>query len=88
MSSKEQEYERREKFYTSIEIFRYLSKNGVPKTRRALKAMIAIGTTGTLDGEVSQELMDCLSYVHFEVHPQQINVRDKANGKMIASIRR
>ena len=88
MSSKEQECERRVKFYTSREVVRYLSKSGVPKSRRTSKALIAVGTTGSRYGEVSQELMDCLSYVNFEVHPQQINVRDKANGKMIASIRR
>ena len=88
MSFKKQECERRVKFYTSREVVRYLSKNGVPKSRRASKGLIAIGTTGSLDGEVSQEMMDCLSYVNFEVHPQQINVRDKANGKIIASIRR
>jgi hypothetical protein len=88
MSSKEQECERRAKFYTSREVVRYLSKNGVPKSRRASKALIAIGMTGSIDGDVSQELMNCLSYVNFEVHPQQINVRDKANGKIITSIRR
>jgi len=88
MSSKEQECKRRLKFYTSREVVKDLSKNGVPKSRRALKALIAIGATGSLDGEISQELMDCLSYVNFEVHPQQINVRDKANGKIIVSIRR
>jgi hypothetical protein len=88
MSSKAQECERRAEFYTSKEVARYLSKNGVPKSRRASKALFAVGTTGSPDGEVSQELMDCLTFVHFEVHPQQINVRDKANRKIIASIRR
>ena len=74
-------------FYNSREVVRYLSKHGVPKSKRALKALIAIGT-GSIDGKVSQELIECLSNVNFEVHPQQINVRDKANGKIIASIRR
>jgi len=87
MSSKEQ-CEQRVKFYTRKEVVRYLSKNGVPKSRHASKVLIAIGVTGSPDGDVSQESMDCLSYVNFEVHPQQINVRDKANGKIIASIRR
>lgn len=88
MSSDEQECKRRVKFYKSTKVIRYLSTHGVPKSRRASKALIAVGTTGSLDGEVSQELMDCLSYIWFEVHPQQINVRDKANGKIIVSIRR
>ena len=88
MSSKEHECERRTKFYTNKEVARYLTKNGVPKNKRTSKALITIGTTGSINGEVSQELMDCLGYVNFEVHPQQINVRDKANGKMITSIRR
>ena len=88
MSSKEKEREQRVKFYTSREIARYLSKNGVPKSSHTWKALIAIGATGSLDGKVSQALMNCLSYVNLEVHPQQINVRDKANGKIIASIRK
>lgn len=87
MSSKEQGSERRAKFFSSREAVGYLLKNGVPKSRRALKALVAVGT-GKPDGEVSQELMDSLSFVNYEVHPQQINVRDKANGKIIASIRK
>lgn len=75
------------KFYTS-RVVRYLSTNGAPKSRRASKALTAIGVTGSADGEVSQELMECLSYVNFEAHPQQINVRDKANRKILVSIRR
>ena len=87
MSSKEQEFERRAKFYTSREVANHLAKNGVPKSRRATKALIVVGTTGSIDGEVSQEIIDSLSYVNFEVHPQQINIRDKANGKIITLIR-
>jgi hypothetical protein len=88
MSNKEVECERRVKFFTSREVVKYLSKNGVPKSRNASKALIAVGSTGSPDGEVSQELSNCLSNVHFEVHPQQINIRDSVNGKIISSIRR
>ncbi len=85
--SKEQDPGRRVKFYTSKEVSGYLSKNGVPKSRRSWKALIAVGAT-SIDGEVGQEQTDYLGDVRFEVHPQQINVRDKANGKIVASIRR
>jgi hypothetical protein len=88
MPPKGKDCERRVKFYTDREVIKHLSKNGVPKSRTASKALIAIGTTGSIDGKVSKESMDCLSHVIFEMHPQQINVRDKANGKIIASIRR
>ena len=85
--SKEQDPKRRVKFYTSKEVTSHLSKNGVPNTKRSWQALIALAATGT-KGEVAQELLDYLRDVRFEVHPQQINVRDTANGNMVASIRR
>ncbi len=32
--------------------------------------------------------VELMSHVYFQVHPQQVNVRDKANGKLIVSIRK
>jgi len=35
-------------------------------------------------GVTQQELVDRISFVIFVVHPRQINIRDKATGKIIA----
>jgi hypothetical protein len=32
--------------------------------------------------------IELLGHVYFQVHPQQVNIRDKANGKLIVSIRK
>lgn len=88
MLSMEQESVRRTEFYTKKEVGAYLLKNGVPRSARASKALVAMGTTGKVDGEVNQELLDSLNKVYFEVHPQQINIRDKENGKLIISLRK
>ncbi len=66
---------------------RLISKNGVPKTKIAVEAMITAGMAGD-SVAITQDLIDCLNHVTFAVHPQQINIRDKANGKIIASIPR
>ncbi len=85
--SKEQDPKRRVKFYTSKDVSRYLSVNGTPKSKHSWKELIALSATRK-GGDVSQELSDYLSNVRFEVHPEQINVRDKANGNMVVSIRK
>jgi hypothetical protein len=36
----------------------------------------------------SKELVELMSHVYFQVHSQQVNIRDKANGKIIVSIRK
>lgn len=46
-------------------------------------AALANGKSGA-DGDMTE----IYSYVYFQTHPQQINVRDKANGKLIVSIRK
>ena len=87
MSSQENKgIEQRESFYSKDEIRRYLMKNGVPKSRRALKTLIAVGIGGSPDAEVTEEQVDQLGDVKFEVHPQQINVRDGVSGDIIAVI--
>ncbi|MEO9276801.1 MAG: hypothetical protein ABI340_03325 [Nitrososphaera sp.] len=43
---------------------------------------------GKNDSSVDWDIVNVLSHVYFQVHPQQINIRDKANGKMIISIRK
>ena len=86
MSATKLESERRVTFYSSKEVAKYIAKNGVPKSKRAFEALIAAGMPQ--NEEARHELLNILDFVHFEVHPQQINVRDKANGRIITSIRR
>jgi hypothetical protein len=76
-------------FYNEKAVARIISKNGVPKSRKAMEIMVSestnvkSGATG-----LTQKFIDCISFVTFVVHPQQINIRDKATGKIIAVIPR
>ncbi len=38
--------------------------------------------------EPAQNLVEMMSHVYFQVHPEQVNIRDRANGKIIVSIRK
>ncbi|MGI0079959.1 MAG: hypothetical protein ACRECH_10075 [Nitrososphaerales archaeon] len=89
MSTKiEADIAQRTKFYNAPDVARALSKYGVPKSKKAMSVMISEGSASEPDSVVTQELIDCLGFVVFAVHPQQINIRDKANGKIIAVISR
>jgi len=87
-NNKEADIAQRLKFYNEPDVVKEISKNGVPKTRKAMEAMISAGSMGKLASGVTQQLIDSLGFVVFAVHPQQINVRDNANGKIIAVINR
>jgi hypothetical protein len=73
-------------FYNEPGVARLISKDGVPRTKKAMELMVAAGSVAK--NGVTQELIDSISFVIFAVHPQQINIRDKANGKIIAVIPR
>lgn len=75
----------RAQFYTSDIVDNFIKKHGVPKTRIAMQNLISLA-----DGksDVNKELVELLGYVYFQVHSQQVNIRDKANGKIIVSIRK
>lgn len=78
----------RAKFYTNPLVVRYIRAHGVPKSKHAFKDMVSSGISKKLDTKKGLELLNCLGYVVFSTHPQQVNVMDKSNGKTIASIRR
>lgn len=40
------------------------------------------------DSVEMEKAVELLGYVYFQVHPQQVNIKDKANGKLIVSIRK
>ena len=73
-------------FYKEPSVVRIISKDGVPRTKKAMELMVAAGSVAKTG--VTQELIDSISFVIFVVHPQQINIRDKASGKIIAVIPR
>ncbi len=52
-----------------------------------MHSFIAMGL-GKSDSELDKEIFRVLAHVYFQVHPQQINIKDRANGKMIVSIRK
>ncbi|MDG6998306.1 MAG: hypothetical protein JRN15_04235 [Nitrososphaerota archaeon] len=78
-----EEIAKRKQFYNRPDVAKFLSKHGVPKNKKAMNELLSTGNSKT-----DQELVDCLSHVVFAVHPQQINIRDLANGEIIVSINR
>ena len=52
-----------------------------------MRSLIAMGL-GRNESELDTEIVKTLEHVYFQKHSQQINIRDKANGTLIVSIRR
>jgi hypothetical protein len=73
--------ERRSAFYKSEEVKKFLKKNGIPRSQISKRALVM-----TSYPEADAELVESLSYVHYDMHPQQINIRDKRDQKMIISL--
>ena len=88
MSTSEDNIQRRTKFYNRLDVAKFLSKEGIPKSKKAMSALMLAGGSSASESKVDSPSFDCLNYVVFAVHPQQINIRDKANGMIIATIRR
>ena len=83
-SEKEQsDITRRTDFYGSKEVAKLLLKEGAPKTKKAMLKLFGLENKDT-----TEESFNCIRNVTFVIHPQQINIRDKANGKIIVSIAR
>ncbi len=76
----------RARFYNEPGVAHIISKNGVPNTKKAMQIMVSEGSVAK--SGVTQELIDRIGFVTFAVHPQQINIRDKATGRIIAVIPR
>jgi hypothetical protein len=74
------------KFYTSDAAISYIKTVGVPKRTGEFRAMVAAGSTVKLDSKEGADLIQTLGRVVFARHPQQINITDDTNGRMIASI--
>ena len=88
MSTREDDIQRRTKFYNNPDVAKFVSKEGVPKSKKAMSALMIAGGSSASESVPNSLAFDCLNYVIFAIHPQQINIRDKANGMIIATIRR
>jgi hypothetical protein len=86
MSDEKKGQDARLKFYTSSAAIRYLKTVGVPKRTGEFRAMVAAGSAVKLDSKEGAELIQTLGRVVFARHPQQINITDDTNGKIITSI--
>jgi len=88
MSNEVKNQEIRAEFYGSKSLAKYIKGYGVPKSRDAWRTMIASTSSEDLDSEKGVQLITCLKQVTFFTHPQQINIMDRGNGKLIVSIPR
>ena len=86
MPTGKEDQETRASFYASAKLVKHIQTNGVPKSRKAFLSMVASGSSGDLASKKGLELVACLREVVFFTHAQQINIMDKSNGVMIASI--
>jgi hypothetical protein len=75
---------RRNDFYKKKDVAKFLLTHGAPRTKGAMLKLFELDE-GSDD---ANETLNCLRNVTFVVHPQQINIWDKSNGKMIVSIPR
>jgi hypothetical protein len=84
-TSEQADIKRRASFYNKRAVAKLISVIGIPRNKQAMLKLLSLDNA---DGSaiVTQESYDCLTNVNFAVHPQQINVRDKVNGEIIASI--
>jgi len=86
MGDEKKGQEARLKFYNSSNVVRYLKTVGIPKRTGEFRDMVASGSTLKLDSKEGSDFIVSMRRVVFAKHPQQINITDDTNGKMIASI--
>ncbi|MDA4116418.1 MAG: hypothetical protein OK442_07685 [Thaumarchaeota archaeon] len=86
MSDEKKGQDARLKFYTSSAAIRYLKTVGIPKRTGEFRAMVAAGSAVKVDSKEGADLIQTLGRVVFARHPQQINITDDTNGKLISSI--
>jgi hypothetical protein len=86
MTNEKEEQDARSEFYNSQSVAKYIKAIGIPKARGAFRDMVASGSSEDLESKKGLELIACLGKVVFLKHSQQLNIMDKSNGKIIASI--
>lgn len=88
MSTIEEDIQRRTDFYNRPDAAKFLCKEGIRKTRQVMSALMLAGGSTAEDSVIDSLSFNCMNNVIFALHPQHVNIRDKANGMIIASIRR
>jgi hypothetical protein len=88
MTSEEKDQDMRVKFYNNPAVIRHIKAHGTPRSNHAFRDMVASGSTVKLESKEGVKLISCLGQVVFRNHTQQINIMDKSNGKIVASIAR
>jgi hypothetical protein len=86
MSDEKKGQDARAEFYHSEAVVRYIKTVGVPKRTGEFKDMVASESKVKLDSKEGSALIETLGRVVFAKHPQQINITDQTNGKLIVSI--
>jgi len=86
MSDEKKGQDARTKFYNTDSVINYLKTVGIPKRTGEFKDMVASGSKLKLESKEGAELIETLRRVVFAKHPQQINITDDTNGKMIVSV--
>lgn len=88
MSKEPKDQETRAEFYGSKSLAKYIKVYGAPKSRDAWRSMAASSSSVDLDSKEGAEFIACLKQVTFFTHPQQINIMDRGNCKLLVSIPR
>lgn len=86
MTAEKNDQETRAAFYASATLAKHIQAKGVPKTRIAFLSMVTSSSSEDLGSKKGVALVTCLKQVVFFKHAQQVNIMDKSNGRMIASI--
>jgi hypothetical protein len=86
MNDEKKGQDARLKFYGSDSVITYIKTVGIPKRTGEFRDMVAAGSNVKLDTKEGSDLIETLGRVVFAKHPQQVNITDNTNGKMIVSI--
>jgi hypothetical protein len=86
MNNEKEGQDARMEFYGNSSVVKYIKTIGIPKRTGEFRDMVASGSTLDLHSKEGLDLIETLGCVVFAKHPQQINITDNTNGKMIASI--
>jgi hypothetical protein len=86
MADEKKGQDARAKFYNSASTIAYLKNKGIPKRTGEFRAMVASDSSVKVDSKEGTAMIETLGRVVFAKHPQQINITDDTNGKVIVSI--
>jgi hypothetical protein len=86
MSEEKKGRDVRAAFYQKSSVATYIKTIGVPRRTGEFRDMVASGSDVDLKSREGIALIDTLGRVVFAKHPQQINITDNTDGRIITSI--